>query len=110
MNYEIYHIPTNFTDAGRVMGLFELRNLVETVILTVPVLYLCIAFLPFALTTKIIVSPEVFTLGLRLAQLKKVIQRPRVIRMPGSMPMMSITGDRISRELPLVTESAGIMP
>ena len=49
MNYEIYHIPTNFTDAGRVMGLFELRNLVETVILTVPVLYLCIAFLPFAL-------------------------------------------------------------
>ena len=56
MNYEIYHIPTNFTDAGRVMGLFELRNLVETVILTVPVLYLCIAFLPFALTTKIIVT------------------------------------------------------
>ena len=53
MNYEIYHIPTNFTDAGRVMGLFELRNLVETVILTVPVLYLCIAF---ALTTKIIVT------------------------------------------------------
>ena len=48
MNYEIYH--------GRVMGLFELRNLVETVILTVPVLYLCIAFLPFALTTKIIVT------------------------------------------------------
>ena len=42
MNYEIYHIPTNFTDAGRVMGLFEL--------------YLCIAFLPFALTTKIIVT------------------------------------------------------
>ena len=20
MNYEVYHIPTNFTDAGRVMG------------------------------------------------------------------------------------------
>jgi len=29
------------------MGLFELRNLVEAVILTVPALYLCIAFLPF---------------------------------------------------------------
>lgn len=55
MNYEVYHIPTNFTDAGRVMGLFELRNLVETVIMTLPVLYLCIAFLPFELTTKIIV-------------------------------------------------------
>ena len=33
MNYEVYHIPTNFTDAGRVMGLFELRNLVEAVLL-----------------------------------------------------------------------------
>ena len=29
MNYEVYHIPTNFTDAGRIMGLFELRNLVD---------------------------------------------------------------------------------
>ena len=38
------------------MGLFELRNLVETVVLTLPFLYLCIAFLPFALTTKIIVT------------------------------------------------------
>ena len=56
MNYEVYHIPTNFTDAGRVMGLFELRNLVETVIMTLPVLYLCLAFLPFELTTKIIVT------------------------------------------------------
>ena len=44
MNYEVYHIPTNFTDAGRIMGLFELRNLVEAVVLTIPVLYLCIAF------------------------------------------------------------------
>ena len=56
MNYEVYHIPTNFTDAGRVMGLFDLRNLVETVIMTLPVLYLCIVFLPFELTTKIIVT------------------------------------------------------
>ena len=38
------------------MGLFELRNLVEAVILTVPALYLCIAFLPFGLTAKIIVG------------------------------------------------------
>ena len=56
MNYEVYHIPTNFTDAGRIMGLFELRNLVEAVVLTIPVLYLCIAFLPFALSTKIMVT------------------------------------------------------
>lgn len=56
MNYEVYHIPTNFTDAGRVMGLFEIRNLVEAVILTLPVLYLCIAFLPLPLTPKIVVT------------------------------------------------------
>lgn len=56
MNYEVYHIPTNFTDAGRVMGLFEIRNLVEAVILTLPVLYLCIVFLPLSLTPKIIVT------------------------------------------------------
>lgn len=56
MNYETYHIPTNFTDAGRVMGLFELRNLVEAVVLTIPVLYLCIVLLPLSVTPKIIVT------------------------------------------------------
>jgi len=53
---EIYYIPTNFTDAGRVMGLFEIRNLIETVLLTLPVLYLCLALLPLSLTPKIIVT------------------------------------------------------
>lgn len=56
MNYEVYHIPNNFTDAGRVMGLFELRNLVESVLLALPALYLCIVLLPFSLTPKIIVT------------------------------------------------------
>lgn len=56
MNFEVYHIPTNFTDAGRVMGLFEFRNLVEAIVLTVPVLYLCIAFLPFGLTNRITIT------------------------------------------------------
>ena len=56
MSYEIYHIPTNFTDAGRVMGLFEIRNLVEAVVLTAPVLYLCIALIHLELTMKIIVT------------------------------------------------------
>ena len=49
MNYESYYIPTNFTDAGRILGLFEIRNLVEA-------LYLCIAYLPFSLSPKIIVT------------------------------------------------------
>lgn len=56
MTYESYFIPTNFTDAGRVLGLFEIRNLVEAVILTLPVLYFCIAFLPLALSPKIMVT------------------------------------------------------
>lgn len=56
MNYEVYHIPSNFTDAGRVFGLFEIRNVIETVLLTVPMLYLCITFLPMALMPKIIVT------------------------------------------------------
>lgn len=56
MNYEVYHIPNNFTDAGRVMGLFELRNLIEAVLLALPTLYLCIVLLPFSLTPKIIIT------------------------------------------------------
>lgn len=53
---ETYYIPTNFTDTGRVMGLFEIRNMVEAVLLTPPTLYLCIVLLPLALTPKIMVT------------------------------------------------------
>lgn len=56
MNYDTYFIPANFTDAGRVLGLFPLRNLVEAVLLALPVLYLCIALLPLSLTPKIITT------------------------------------------------------
>ena len=56
MNYDSYYIPTNFTDAGRVMGLFELRNLAEAVILTLPALYLCLAFLPLDMMSKLVVT------------------------------------------------------
>ena len=56
MSNETYYIPTNFTDAGRVMGLFEIRNLIEAVLLTLPILYLCLALVPLALTPKIIVT------------------------------------------------------
>lgn len=59
MNYESYYIPTNFTDAGRIFGLFEIRNMVEAVILTLPALYICLALLPFGLTTKIVVTLSV---------------------------------------------------
>ena len=56
MSNETYYIPTNFTDASRVMGLFEIRNLIEAVLLTLPILYLCLALVPLALTPKIIVT------------------------------------------------------
>lgn len=56
MSNETYYIPTNFTDAGRVMGLFELRNLIEAVVLTLPILYLCLAFVSLSMTPKIIVT------------------------------------------------------
>ena len=56
MTNETYYIPTNFTDADRVMGLFELRNLIEAVVLTLPILYLCLAFVPLSMTPKIIVT------------------------------------------------------
>lgn len=58
-NRATYHIPTNFTDAGRVLGLFELRNVIEMALLTVPVVFLCImlsSYTPFSMTTKIIIS------------------------------------------------------
>ena len=56
MNYETYYIPANFTDAGRIFGLFEIRNVIEALLLGVPVLALCLRFLPFALTARIIVT------------------------------------------------------
>lgn len=56
MSYEVYHIPTNFTDAGRLLGFVEIRNAIETVLLIAPIIYLSIALMPFALTTKIIVT------------------------------------------------------
>lgn len=59
MNNENYYIPTNFSDAGRVFGLFEVRNLIEAIMLALPAMYLCIALLPFSLTPKIIVTLSV---------------------------------------------------
>ena len=56
MHYDVYHIPVNFTDAGRLFGLFEIRNAIEAVLLTVPVLFACIAYLPLALTPKVVVT------------------------------------------------------
>ena len=56
MNYQDYYIPVNFTDAGKLAGMFPIRNAVEALILALPAAFCCFAFLPFDLTTKIMVS------------------------------------------------------
>ncbi len=56
MSYVTYHIPANYTDAGRLFGLFPIRNTVEAAIIAVPTLFLCFRLLPFALTTNIIIT------------------------------------------------------
>lgn len=58
-NEDLYYIPVNFTDAGRVFGLFELRNCIEAAVLAVPAIGLCTLaahFTPFSLTVKLIIS------------------------------------------------------
>jgi hypothetical protein len=60
MNYETYYIPANFTDAGKILGLFAVRNVIEAILLGMPVLFLCFSLLPFALTARIIVTLVIF--------------------------------------------------
>lgn len=47
-------IPTNFTDSGKLFGLFEKRNAVEAVCLALPVLFLIVTLSPFNLNINII--------------------------------------------------------
>lgn len=63
MNYQTYHIPANFTDAGKLFGLFAIRNAIEAALLAVPPVFLCLRFLPFSITTKIIIA---LTVGIPL--------------------------------------------
>ena len=53
---DYYNIPTNFTDSGKLLGLFEIRNAMEAVILALPLLYLGFVHVPGSLTVKIIVG------------------------------------------------------
>ena len=58
-NEDTYFIPANFTVAGRVFGMFELRNCMETVILAAPTLGICMLIahqLAVSLTIKLIIS------------------------------------------------------
>ena len=48
------YIPTNYTDAGKLLGTFEIRNVVECAVLCFPLTLLCILLSPFGLTGTII--------------------------------------------------------
>ena len=43
-------IPTNYTDAGKLFGMFEIRNVIECVILCIPLVLLTILLSPFGIT------------------------------------------------------------
>lgn len=58
-NEDTYFIPANFTDAGRVFGMFELRNCIEAVLLAAPTLGICMLLarqLAVSLTIKLVIS------------------------------------------------------
>lgn len=51
-----YYIPANFTDAGKLFGLFEIRNGIEALVLAVPMFFLLFSRLPFSITTNLIIT------------------------------------------------------
>lgn len=51
-----FYIPANFEDSGKLLGMFEIRNVVEAVVLSLPFIYVIFVFLSVGLTWKIILS------------------------------------------------------
>ena len=51
-----FFIPTNFEDSGKLMGIFNMRNVIEAGILSLPFVYLIFQLVPVSLTWKIIIS------------------------------------------------------
>ena len=57
-------IPTNYTDAGKLLGMFEKRNVIEAAILCIPLVLLAIMLSPFGLTgTIILITVTVIIVG-----------------------------------------------
>ena len=40
MDSETYYIPVNYTDAGKLFGLFEIRNAIESVVLGLSLIHI----------------------------------------------------------------------
>lgn len=51
-----FFIPTNFEDSGKLAGLFNIRNVVEAGVLSLPFIYIVFKFVPVGLTWKIIIA------------------------------------------------------
>lgn len=51
-----FFIPTNFEESGKLMGVFNIRNVIEAVILSLPFIYLIFKLVPVSLTWKIIIT------------------------------------------------------
>lgn len=49
-------IPNNYTDAGRLFGMFEIRNSIECVVICVPIVWLVFGLSPFGLTATMIIA------------------------------------------------------
>ena len=51
-----FFIPTNFEDSGKLMGIFNMRNVIEAGILSLPFVFLTFKLVPVSLTWKIIIA------------------------------------------------------
>ena len=51
-----FFTPTNFEDNGKLMGIFNMRNVIEAGILSLPFVFLTFKLVPVSLTWKIILS------------------------------------------------------
>ena len=56
MEPQTIHIPANFTDAGKIFGVFEIRNCIEALVLVIPAVFAFFKLLPLGIQTKIILS------------------------------------------------------
>lgn len=56
MDNTIVYIPNNYTEAGRILGMFEMRNVAEALILCIPLVLITIILSPFGLTETLIIA------------------------------------------------------
>lgn len=59
MDNQTIYIPPNFTDAGKLLGLFPVRHMIECAVLCVPIICLLTALSPFSFTGTIILCATV---------------------------------------------------